>query len=102
VAGVGEGAFGILTLWKSPILINEIGEGASDQTLHFLGETAQDSGKGHRTPSKKTFTSLGKLSTSSDRVLVTKDKKVRYFLPLFSLQISRLSIYGFILRFSKV
>jgi hypothetical protein len=43
VAGVGGSASEILTLWKSPILINEIGEGASEQTLHLFGETARDS-----------------------------------------------------------
>jgi hypothetical protein len=50
VAGVGGGTSEILTLWKSPILINETGEGALEQTLHLFGETAQDSGKGHYTP----------------------------------------------------
>jgi hypothetical protein len=76
VASVGGGASEILTLWKSPILINEIGEGASEQTLHLFGETAQDSGKGHYTPSKKTSISLGKPSTSSGRKLAALDKKV--------------------------
>jgi hypothetical protein len=75
VAGVGGGASEILTLWKSPILINEIGEGASEQTLHLFGETARDSGKGHCTPSKKTSISLGKPSTSSGRKLSAMDKK---------------------------
>jgi hypothetical protein len=75
LAGVGDGASGILTLRKSPILINETGEGASDQTLHLLDETAQDSGKGHCTPSKKTSISLGEPSTSSGRMLTAKDKK---------------------------
>jgi hypothetical protein len=75
VAGVGGGASEILTLWKSPILINETGEGASEQTLHLFGKTARDSGKGHCTPSKKTYISLGKPSTSSGRRLATKDKK---------------------------
>jgi hypothetical protein len=75
VAGVGGGASEILTLWKSPILINETGEGASEQTLHLFDETARDSGKEHCTPSKKTSISLGKPSTSSGRKLATKDKK---------------------------
>jgi hypothetical protein len=58
VAGVGGSASEILTLWKSPILINETGEGASEQTLHMFGKTAQDSGKWHCTPSKKISTHL--------------------------------------------
>jgi hypothetical protein len=36
-AGIGDGASKILTLWKSPTLINETGEEASEQTLHSLG-----------------------------------------------------------------
>jgi hypothetical protein len=75
VAGVGGGASEILTLWKSPILINEIGGGASEQTLHLFSEPARDSGKGDCTPSKKTPTPLGKPSTSSGKKLVAKDKK---------------------------
>jgi hypothetical protein len=75
VAGVRGGASEILTLWKSHILINETGEGASEQTFHLFGETARDFGKGHCTPSKKTSISLGKPSTSSGRKLTTKDKK---------------------------
>jgi hypothetical protein len=75
VAGVGGDASEILTLWKLPILINEIGEGASEQTLHLFGETTRDFGKGLCTPSKKTSISLGKPSTSSGRKLATKDKK---------------------------
>jgi hypothetical protein len=82
VVGVGDCASEILTLRKSPILINETGEGASEQTLHLFGETARDSGKGHCTPLKKTSICLGKPSTSSGRKLATKDKKVRYILQL--------------------
>jgi hypothetical protein len=67
VAGTGGGAFGILTLWKSPTLINETGEGASEQTLHSLGQTIRDSGKEPRTSSKKTFISLDKPSASSGK-----------------------------------
>jgi hypothetical protein len=45
VAGIRDGASRLLTLWKSPTLMNEIGEGASKQVLHSLGEIARDSGK---------------------------------------------------------
>jgi hypothetical protein len=54
----------------------------------LVGETAQDSGTGHCTPSKKTSTSLGKPSTSSKRVLVAKDKKGSLlFTTLFALDL---------------
>jgi hypothetical protein len=75
VAGVGGSTSEILTLWKTPILINEIGEGGSEQTLHLFRETARDSKKGHCTPSKKTFVSLGKASTNSGKKLAAEDKK---------------------------
>jgi hypothetical protein len=85
MTGVGGGASEILTLWKSLILINEIGEGASEQTLHLFGETAQDSGKGHCTSSKKTPMTLGRSSMSSGKKLPTKDKKGSFlFATLFA------------------
>jgi hypothetical protein len=66
-------------------LINEIGEGASEQTLHLFSETARDYGKGDCTPSKKTPTPLGKPSTSSGKKLATKDKKgVLLFIALYA------------------
>jgi hypothetical protein len=67
VDGIGDGTYKILTLWKSPTLINEIREGASEQTLHSLGQTVRDSGNEPRTSSKKTFVSLDKPSTSSGK-----------------------------------
>jgi hypothetical protein len=66
------------------MLINETGEGASEQTLHLLGEAAQDFGKGHSSSSKKTPTSLGKSSTSSRKKLATKDKKGSFLFATYS------------------
>jgi hypothetical protein len=60
VADVGGGASKILTLWKSPTLINEIGEGVSEQSTHLLGQHVRDSGKDTCTSSKKTSVSLDK------------------------------------------
>jgi hypothetical protein len=89
VTGVGGGAREILTLWKSPMLINETREGASEQMLHLFGEAAQDFGKGHNSSLKKTPMSLGKSSTSSGKKLATKNKKgsflfATYFASAFS------------------
>jgi hypothetical protein len=50
----------ILTLWKSSALIDETGEGVSEQSLHSLGQAVCDSVKKPRSSSKKTSTSLGK------------------------------------------
>jgi hypothetical protein len=61
------GAPKILTLWKSSALIDETGEGGSEQSLHSLGEAARDSGKEPRSSLKKTSASLGKSSASSGK-----------------------------------
>jgi hypothetical protein len=87
-AGTGDGISTILTLWKSSTLVNDTREGASEQMSHLHGETAQDSRKKPCTFSKRT-------SISSEQALVTKDKKGAPPLQLFSLLISRFSIYGF-------
>jgi hypothetical protein len=67
-AGTKGGTSKILSLWKSSTLVNEIGEGASEQTSRLPGETARDSRKKPRTSSKRT-------STSSEQALFAKDKK---------------------------
>jgi hypothetical protein len=72
-ASIGGGTSRILTLWKSPTLINEIGEGASEQTLYSLGVASRDSGKGHCTSFKKTSISLDKPSASSRKKVTIKD-----------------------------
>jgi hypothetical protein len=72
VAGIGDSASKILTLWKSPTLINETGEGASEQTLHPLEQPARDSGKEPCTSSKKTSVCLDKPSTSSGKKVTIK------------------------------
>jgi hypothetical protein len=77
-AGTGGGTSTILTLWKSSTLVNETGEGASEQTSRLPGETAWDSRKKPCTSSKRT-------STSSEQALVAKDKRGAPLLQLFSL-----------------
>jgi hypothetical protein len=57
----------ILTLWKSSTLIDETGEGSSEQSLHTLGEAVRSSGKEPRSSLKKTSASLGKSSASSGK-----------------------------------
>jgi hypothetical protein len=78
-AGSRGGTSKILTLWKSSTLVNEIEEGASEQTSHLPGETAWDSRKKPCTSSKRTSTSL-------EQVLFAKDKKGAPLLQLFSLR----------------
>jgi hypothetical protein len=72
-ASIGDGTSKILTLWKSPTLVDETGEGASEQTSRLPGETARDSGKKPCTSSKKTLVSSGKPSASSRKKINSKD-----------------------------
>jgi hypothetical protein len=58
---IGGGASKILTLWKSPALVDETGGEGSEQT----GGVARDSGKGPHSALRKTSTSQGKTSLSS-------------------------------------
>jgi hypothetical protein len=55
-ASIGNGASKILTLWKSPTLVDETGEEASEQTSRLPGEAARDSGKGPHSALRKTST----------------------------------------------
>jgi hypothetical protein len=58
-ASIGGGASKILTLWKSPTLVDEIGEGVSKQTSRLPGEAVWDFGKKPCSSSKRTSTSSG-------------------------------------------
>jgi hypothetical protein len=57
-ASIGDGASKILTLWESPTLVDETGEGVSKQTSRLPGEAVRDSGKKPCSSSKRTFISL--------------------------------------------
>jgi hypothetical protein len=69
VADIGDGKSKILTLWKSPTLIHETGEGTSEQILQSLEQTVCDFGKEPCSSSKKT---PGKTSVSLDKGSVKK------------------------------
>jgi hypothetical protein len=62
-ASIGSGASKILTLWKSPTLVDETGEEGSEQT----GGVARESRKGPHSTQRKTSASLGKTSSSSGK-----------------------------------
>jgi hypothetical protein len=62
-SSIGNGASKILTLWKSPTLVDETGEEGSEQT----GGVARDSGKGPHSAQRKTSASLGKSSSNSGK-----------------------------------
>jgi hypothetical protein len=66
-ASIGSDASKILTLWKSPTLVDEIGEKASEQTSRLPGEVARDPGKGPHSAQKKISASLGKSSLNSGK-----------------------------------
>jgi hypothetical protein len=66
-ASIGNGASKILTLWKSPTLVDETGEEASEQPSRLPGGAVRDSGKGPHSALRKTSTSLGKSSSNSGK-----------------------------------
>jgi hypothetical protein len=72
-----------LTLWKSSALIDETGEGGSEQSLHSLGQAVRDLGKEPRSSPKKTSASLGKSSASSRKNVTMQNlsKKGSYLNP---------------------
>jgi hypothetical protein len=78
VDSIGDGTSKILTLWKSPTLVDETGEGALEQTSRLLGETARDSGKGPCTFSKKTSVSSGKPSASWRKKITNKKRSLLF------------------------
>jgi hypothetical protein len=81
-ASIGDGASKILTLWKSPTLVDETGEGVSEQTSRLPGDAVRDSGK-------KPCSSSKRISTSSGQTLFAKDKKGSLlFTTLFTLHSS--------------
>jgi hypothetical protein len=73
LADVGRGASKILTLWKSPILIDETREGVSEHSTQLLEQNVRDSGKDLHTSSKRTSVSLGKPSASSGKKVAVRD-----------------------------
>jgi hypothetical protein len=94
-ASVRDGTSKILTLWKSPTLVDETGEGASEQTSHLLGETAWNPRKGLCTISKKTSVSSDKPSASSRKKITDKKGSLLFQILQFSLyQIPQLSTHG--------
>jgi hypothetical protein len=82
-ASIGNGASKILTLWKSPTLVDETG-GVSEQMSRLPGDVVRDSVKKLCSSSKRTCTSSG-------QTLVTKDKKgPLLFTTLFTSHLSTL------------
>jgi hypothetical protein len=75
VTSVGSGASKILTLWKSPALVDETGGEGSEQT----GGAVRGSGKGPHSDMRKTSTSRGKASPGSvKKVYHAKFKQTRF------------------------
>jgi hypothetical protein len=72
-ARIRDGTSKILTLWKSPTLVDETKEGASEQTSCLPGETTHDSGERPCTSLKKALVSSGKPSASSGKKINSKD-----------------------------
>jgi hypothetical protein len=96
VVGIRDGTYKILTLWKLPTLVDETGEGVSEQTSRLPGETARDSGK-------KPCSSLKRTSKSSEQVLFAKDKKGSLlFTTLFALYFSTFHLWLYFAIFQSL
>jgi hypothetical protein len=105
VARNRDGASRILTLWKSPALIDEIGEGGSEQSLHSLGQAFRDSGKEPRSSSKKTSVSLGKASASLGKKVTMQNlskKGSSLFINPFASKFYDFLLMTFIMRFFRI
>jgi hypothetical protein len=91
---IGDGASKILTLWKSPTLVDETG-GVSEQTSRLPERPFGILERSLVVPRRE-------LLQVRNRCSSLRMKKVRYFLRLFSLCIYQLSFYSFILWFSRI
>jgi hypothetical protein len=90
--GVGGGGSEILTLWKSPTLVDETGEGVSKKCLARMFEALERS----PVPPRRGLLQV------RDRCSSRRIKKVRYFLQFFLLYIFLLCFCGFISRLFRV
>jgi hypothetical protein len=95
MASIGGGTSKILTLWKSPTLVDETREAASEQTSRLPGETGWDSGKMPCTPEKKTLVSSDKPSASLRKKITNKDLSKKGSLLFQILQFSLFQILNF-------
>jgi hypothetical protein len=102
VVDVGGGASKILTLWKSPTLIDETG-GVSEHLTQLLEQNVRDSGKDLHTSSKRTSVSLGKPSASSGKKVTVKVLVKRFvtFCSLFVLNFLVFHLWLCFLIFSE-
>jgi hypothetical protein len=90
-ASIGSGASKILTLWKSPTLVDDTGEEGLEQT----GGVARKSGKGPHSAQRKTYASLGKPSSSSGKKVTMQNlSKQGSFLFLSTVCGSQLLIFA--------
>jgi hypothetical protein len=74
-ASIGKGASKILTLWKSPTIVDETEEQGSEQTA----EVARDPGKGPHSTQRKTSASLGKSSSNSGKKVTLQNLNKHFY-----------------------
>jgi hypothetical protein len=100
VASIGSGASKILTLWKSPTLVDDTGEG-SEQT----GGVTRESGKGPHSALRRTFTPQGKTSSSSGKKVTMQNLSKQGSFLFFNfciLQICELLLQTLVMEFFRI
>jgi hypothetical protein len=91
----------ILTLWKSPLLVDEIGGEGSEQT----GGVARDSEKGPHTIPEATTSSQGKVSSSSTKKVTVQNLSKQgsfFFIAFHVFQILEFLMYDLFTKFFRI
>jgi hypothetical protein len=100
-ASIENGAAKILTLWKSPALVDETGGEGSEQT----GGVAQDFGKGPHSALRKTSASQDKTSSSSVKKVTMQNlsKKGSFlFINFCTFQICEFLLRTLVMKFFRI
>jgi hypothetical protein len=91
----------ILTLWKSPMLVDEIGGEGSEQT----GGVAWDSGKGPHSALRKTSSSQGKTSSGSTKKVTMQNLSKQgsfLFIAFYASRIFEYCAQSLVTKFSRI
>jgi hypothetical protein len=98
---IGSKTFKILTLWKSPMLVDETGGEGSEQT----GGVARDSGKGPHSALRNTSSSQGKTSSGSTKKVTMQNLSKQglfLFIAFCTSQIFEYSAQNLVTKFFRI
>jgi hypothetical protein len=98
---IGSKTSKILTLWKSPMLVDETGGEGSEQT----GGVARDSGKGSHSTLRKTSSSQGKTSSGSTKNVTMQNLSKQgsfLFIAFCTSQVFEYSAQNLVMKFFRI